>query len=160
LGFNAFLLLGLTRIIDMGTGVNAQIIGTSNYWRFELLSGIVLLVLMLPLTLLLTRRYDILGPAIANLISISVYNLIRIIFLWKKFRLFPFTIQSVYTLLLAAAGCIICYYTFRSIHGFWGHVIRSLVFIVLYGGAVIYFKLSSDIQPVIQTIRKRLGGNR
>ncbi|MGB3006634.1 MAG: lipopolysaccharide biosynthesis protein, partial [Chitinophagaceae bacterium] len=34
-----FFVLGITMIIDMGTGVNAQIIATSNYWRFELTSG-------------------------------------------------------------------------------------------------------------------------
>lgn len=28
-----FFLLGITKIIDMGTGVNSQIIGTSTYWR-------------------------------------------------------------------------------------------------------------------------------
>ena len=43
LGFNAFIFLGLTRVVDMGTGLNAQIIGTSNYWRFELISGVILL---------------------------------------------------------------------------------------------------------------------
>lgn len=156
-GFQAFLLLGLTRIVDMGTGVNAQIIGTSNYWRFELVSGVILLALMLPLTIILTRQYDIMGPAIANLISISIYNIVRIIFLWKKFRLFPFTIQSVYTLLLAAACCVLCYYTFRSVHGFGGLVLRSLVFVLLYAGSVIYFRISADIQPVLNTIRRRLG---
>ena len=30
-------LLGITMIIDMGTGVNAQIIATSTYWKFELI---------------------------------------------------------------------------------------------------------------------------
>ena len=45
-----FFLLGITKIIDMGTGVNAQIIATSTYWRFELLSGVILLSVMLPLT--------------------------------------------------------------------------------------------------------------
>ena len=157
LGFNAFLLLGITRIIDMGTGVNSQIIGTSNYWKFDLLSGMVLLVLMLPLTLLLTRRYDITGPAIANLVSISIYNLIRIIFLWKKFRLWPFTIQTLYTLLLAGGSCMICYFLFRNVHGFGGMVLRCTVFILLYGAAVIGFRLSADIEPVLQTMRRRLG---
>src|SRR5688572_7099791 len=52
-----FFLLGLTRIIDMGTGVNAQIIATSTRWRFELTSGVILLLLMLPLTYFLTKEY-------------------------------------------------------------------------------------------------------
>lgn len=79
-----FFVLGITVIIDMGTGVNSQIIVTSTYWKFELISGIVLLLIMLPLTYLLTKQYGIIGPAFATLVSMSVYNLMRIIFLWKN----------------------------------------------------------------------------
>lgn len=156
LGFNAFLILGITRVIDLGTGVNAQIIATSTWWKFELVSGVILLVFMLPLTYILTKQYDILGPAIANLISISIYNAIRIIFLWNKFRLFPFTVQSVYTLLLAAGCYAICHFLFRHTEGLAGLVFRSTVFIVLYSAGVLWLKLSPDVKPVLQTISRRL----
>ena len=157
LGFSAFIFLGLTTVIELGTGVNAQIIATSTYWRFELISGVILLVIMLPLTYILAKQYDIIGPAIANLISISIYNIVRITFLWKKFKLFPFTVQSVYTLLLAAVCFAICYFLFLNMHGFGGLVLRSLTFIILYAAGVIYFRLSPDTEPVLQTISKRLG---
>lgn len=156
-GYAAFLLLGLSMVVDMGTGVNAQIIGTSTAWRFELLSGIILLALMLPLTYLLAKQYDILGPALASLISITIYNTVRIIFLWKRYKLFPFTIQSLYAMVLAASCFAACYFLFNNIYGFWGLVIRSLAFIVLYGAGVLYLKLSPDVMPVITTIRKRVG---
>lgn len=155
-GFNVFLLLGLMRIVDMGTGVNAQIISTSNYWKFELISGITLLALMLPLTYILTVKYDLIGPAIANFISITIYNILRIIFLWKKFRLLPFTIQSLYTVILATACFTTCYYAFIHLHGLGGLVVRSTVFIVLYTTGAIYMKLSPDIYPVMQTVKKKL----
>lgn len=158
LGFSSFIFLGLSMVIDLGTGVNAQIIGTSTAWRFELVSGIILLALMLPLTYILAKQYDIMGPALANLISITIYNIVRITFLWKKFKLFPFTIQSAYIVLLAAVCYVICYFSFQHMHGFTGLVLRSLAFIVLYGGTIIYFRLSPDIIPVIDSIRKRLGG--
>ena len=155
--YYVFLLLGATKIIDMGTGVNSQIIGTSTYWRFEMISGVILLSLMLPLNYILTKRYDIIGPALANLISMTIYNLIRIIFLWKKFRLFPFTIQSLYAVVLAGVCFAICYFLFMNVHGLAGLALRSIVFCVLYGGSVIYFKLTPDILPVWKTIKKRLG---
>ena len=154
---NVFFILGLTKIIDMGTGVNAQIIATSNYWRFELISGVVLLTLMLPLTYILAKEYGIIGPAFANLISISIYNIVRIIFLWIKFRLFPFTLQSLYTLLLAGVDYGICYFAFDNFHGLMGMIFRSIVFIILYTAGVLYFNLSPDVKPILQTIRKRLG---
>lgn len=157
LGFNAFIVLGLTRIIDMGTGLNAQIIATSNFWRFELTSGIVLLALTLPLTLIMTRQYDILGPAIASLISITVFNVIRLIFLWYKFRLFPFTLQSLYIVLVGAAAGIACYYAFYTMSGLPAILLRCFVFSILFLGTVTYFKMSPDIQPVLQSFFKRLG---
>lgn len=152
-----FFILGLTKIVDMGTGVNSQIIITSNYWRFELLSGMVLLVLMLPLTFFLTKKMGINGPAIATLISVTIYNTIRIAFLWKKFQLFPFTVQSIYTLLLAAACYGVCYLAYDNMHGIGGMTLRSITFIILYGAGAIALKLSPDIQPVLQTIRKKIG---
>lgn len=152
-----FFILGLTKLIDMGTGVNSQIIATSNFWKFELYSGIILITLMLPLTYILAKSYGIIGPAIGSLVSITIYNIIRIVFLWKKFKLFPLTIQSLQTILLAAACYGICHFAFRDIHGFAAMFIRSLVFIILYSTGTIYMKLSPDIIPVLQTIKKKLG---
>jgi O-antigen/teichoic acid export membrane protein len=155
--YYVIILLGLTKIIDMGTGVNAQIISTSTYWRFEMMSGVVLLLLMLPLSYFLTKRFDIVGTGAANLISISIYNIIRTVFLWKKFKLFPLTIQSFYTVLLAAACYGICYFTFINIHGLAGLFLRSIAFFLLYATGVVYLNLSPDVKPVMQSVVKRLG---
>ena len=160
LGFNAFVLIGLTCVVDMGTGLNSQIISASNYWRFELISGMILLVIILPLTYILTKQYGIIGPPIANLISISIYNAIRLIFLWRKFKLFPFTIRSLYTVLLAAACYAICYFTFLHVHGFGGLFVRSSAFMVLYAGSTLWLNISPDVQPVLRTITKRLKGRK
>jgi O-antigen/teichoic acid export membrane protein len=155
--FYVFLLLGATKIVDMGTGVNSQIIGTSTYWRFEMISGIILLLLMLPLNYFLTKQYDIIGPGLASLISITIYNLIRIVFLWKKFGLFPFSKQSLYTILLATTCFLGCYFLFLNIHGWEGMVLRSIAFCIIYGTGIIYLKLSPDVAPVWNTIKKKIG---
>jgi len=112
---------------------------------------------MLPLSYLFTKEYGIVGTAVAQLISISVYNLVRIVFLWKKFRLFPFSIHTPQTLLLAGVSYAACYFVFINIHGWAGLFLRSIVFILLYAAGAIYMKLSPDIQPVLQTIKRRLG---
>ena len=53
-----FFYLGIAKIIDMGTGANAQIIGTSSFWRFEFVSGLILLGLTLPLTYVLAQEHS------------------------------------------------------------------------------------------------------
>ena len=157
LGFSAFIFLGLSRVVDLGTGINTEILGTSNFWRFQLVAGVILLVLMLPLTIILAHQYDILGPAIAQFVSYSIYNSIRIYFLWKKFKLFPFTRNSLYTVITGLIIFAITYFAGMNIHGFPGLIMRSLMFLTLYGTAVVYLKLSPDLIPVVQTLKKRLG---
>ncbi|MFT3703454.1 MAG: hypothetical protein QM802_13850 [Agriterribacter sp.] len=157
LGFNAFLLLGAAKVIDLGTGLNAQIIGTSNYWKFELTSGIILLGITLPLTYILVKQMGITGPAVAFLISTTIYNSIRIVFLWMKFKLQPFTNATIYTIITAAASYFLCYFTCKNIHGFAGLFSRSILFMLLYGSAIVYFNLSPDVKPVWLTIKKRIG---
>lgn len=156
-GFYAFVFIGLTRIVDMGTGVNAYIIGTSTYWKFELITGFILMICMLPLTYILTKQFDIIGPSIASLIAYSIYNGIRVWFLWQKFKLQPFSSKTIFTLLLGVGVYVICHFAFTGIHGFPGLIIRSTVALGLFVFFIWRFSLSPDVRPVIQTILKRVG---
>ena len=156
IAINIFLFIGITRIIDMGTGVSGQIIGTSTKWRFDFFTGIFLLLITLPLNYILTYSIGVTGPAIANLVSFSIYNTIRYWYLYKKFNLQPFTNRSAYTVLLAATGFVICYLLFNNKMGIEWLFIRSISFLVLFIGGAIAINLSPDIIPVLQSIRKRL----
>ncbi len=155
-GFYVFVFLGLAKVVEMGCGLSTHVITTSTHWRFEITSSVVLLVCMLPLSYFMVKKYDIVGPAIANLISYSIFNAIRIMFLWKKFRLQPFTRASVYVVVLAAGCYVVCYYLFRNMQGFTVLFMRSVVFLILFGGAALFFRLSPDIEPVWNTVLKRM----
>jgi O-antigen/teichoic acid export membrane protein len=153
-----FFFIGLYRIIDMGTGVNSQIIGTSTRWKFEFYTGILLLFLTLPLNYILTKYYyGILGPPIANLFAFTLYNAIRYNYLQKKFKLQPFTKQTGYTILLGLGAFFICYFLFNNYSGFTGIFIRSICFIILYVSGTLILKLSADVLPVWNTFLKKLG---
>ena len=151
-----FLFIGITKIIDMGTGVNAQIIGTSIYWKVEFISGMILLALTLPLNYYLTVHLKEVGPAIANLFAITVYNCIRYFFLLRKFNMQPFTSKSVYALLLGAVCYFICFLLFHNYQGFGWLFLRSIVFIILFATGILYLKLSPDVLHVWETIKKRV----
>lgn len=153
-----FFFIGLMRIVDMGTGVNSQIIGTSTRWRFEFFTGIILLLITLPLNYILTKYYfGILGPAIANLFSFTVYNAIRFWFLQKRFNLQPFTKHTLYTILLGLFSFYISHLLFSNLHGFTGLFTRSICFIALYATGTLILKLSSDVLPVWNTLLKKTG---
>ena len=84
-------ILGLAKLIDLGTGVNSQIISTSNYWRFDFYTNVFYIILSLPLNYYLIKNYGLEGLAFSNLVALTLYNCVRFGFLYKKFNLQPYT---------------------------------------------------------------------
>lgn len=152
-----FFLLGIVTIIELGTGVNGQIIGTSSFWRFELWTSLLLTVLIIPLSYFLTVTYGIIGPAVANLLSFSVYNFVRFHFLWKKFDMQPFSIKTVEVIGIALLAYVCSYYAFINVEGLAGLVGRTIVFICLYTFGMYFRKITPDLQPIFQGVLRRIG---
>ena len=153
---HVFLFMGLMRIVDMGTGVSGQIIATSTSWRFDFITGVVLLVITLPLMWILTMQLGLIGPAVANLIAFSIYNLIRYLFLLRKFNMQPFTIKSLLAIVLALACYGICYFLLNDKTGIQWLVIRSLLFIGLFFTGTYWLNLTPDLKIVLETLKKRI----
>jgi O-antigen/teichoic acid export membrane protein len=152
---NVLLLLGLYKIIDMGTGVNAHIIVTSNYWGFEFITDILLLSLLIALNFFLIPILGITGSALAVLISYSLYNFSRFLLLYFRFRMQPFSIKHLYAILLALISYIISFYTFRQVHGFTALFGRSILFIIIFVIAVFKLKVTPDADQLLEVLRKR-----
>jgi O-antigen/teichoic acid export membrane protein len=150
-----FFYIGVMRILDMGTGLNAQIISTSTYWRFEFFTGLILLSLTLPLNYILTKNLGVIGPAISNLIAFTIYNFIRCVFLWRKANMQPFSGKTFITIISGVVCFSICYYVFNRFTGIEWIIIRTTAFIALFGSAVYFFKLTPDLLHVISSVRKR-----
>ncbi len=151
-----FIFIGIMRILDMGTGLNSQIIATSTFWKFEFFTGIILLSMALPLNYILTKTIGVTGPAISNLIAFTIYNLIRGVFLYRKLKMQPFTIKTVYTLIIGVIAYYISYYLFNNRSGLEWIMIRSLCFVIVFGTGAITLKLSPDIFHIMDNMKNRL----
>jgi O-antigen/teichoic acid export membrane protein len=156
LAIPVFLFIGIMRILDMGTGLNAQIISTSTFWRFEFFTGVILLSLALPLNYFLTKSIGVTGPAISNLIAFTVYNAIRYFYLWKKLNMQPFSIKTLYTILLGIVTYVICYVLYNNKMGIEWITARSITFIVLFASGVVVLKLTPDLFHVMGSVKKRM----
>lgn len=153
--FTVVLLLGMTKLIDMGTGVNSQIIITSPKWRMEFISGVILLLIMLPLSYWLTKEKGIIGTALAQLISIGCYNLFRIFLLWKEYSMQPFSIKTLYTLLLAAGAWALCYFLYQDWSGWTALFLQSLTFLLVYLLGIYRLRLTPDLPEMLDALKKR-----
>jgi O-antigen/teichoic acid export membrane protein len=154
-GIATIFILGMVRIIDAGTGLNAMVINTSTFWRFDFFSGVVLLAFRLPLTYFLIKNYGIIGSAFAELAAYSVYNFIRFEFLRRKFNMQPFTYKTLLSIIVTAIAYVLAYFLFDGIEGWLGIFGRSIVFSGILVGAVIQLKLTPDAAQLIDNFKKR-----
>ena len=137
--------LGLGSLIDMTTGANSSILGSSPQYRVQSLFLIVLVILLILANLLLIPIYGITGAAIGGAISLSVLNLLRFLYLWYKFNLQPFNLKFI---LVAAIG--ISAYLISSLLPVLPNfvadiIVRSSILTVLFCLPVYLLKLSPDI---------------
>lgn len=150
------LILSFVRIIDAGTGLGAMVINTSTYWRFDFFSGVILLGLRLPLTYFLIKEYGIIGSAYAELIAYATYNFIRLEFLRRKFNMQPFSMNTIYALLLAATGYVFCYYAFASLSGWTAIIVKGSVFSIIIIAGTFIWKLTPDAWQLYQVAMNRI----
>jgi O-antigen/teichoic acid export membrane protein len=151
-----FGLLGLVTIIELGTGVNGQIIATSTYWRFELWTSLILTLMIIPLSYWFTVKYGIIGPAMANLISFSIYNFIRFRFLWRKFGLQPFSIKTLELIFIAMIAFSISYFSVQNLTGILAIVSSLLIFTGIYGSLFLWRSISPDVKQLFETLKQRI----
>jgi len=154
-GIYVVFVLGIARMIDAATGVNGTIIATSIFWRFDFISGIILLAFRIPVTYLLIKNYGIIGSAFAEVISYTIYNGIRYEFLRRKFNMQPFTRKTLYSLLLGAVAFAISYFAFQFLGGWSGIIGRSLVFSAIFIAGVFYLELTPDAMQMYYKFRER-----
>ena len=155
-GIPLVFIFGLIRVIDGGTGINAQVIGTSTFWRFEFLSGVVMLALRIPLSYIFVKNYGIIGSAYSDLISLSVYNFIRFEFLRRKFGMQPFGSKTFYSLLLAVGAYFIAFLLFQNQTGWMAIILRSSIFSGIMAAGAFILKLTPDAMQLYNNVKKRL----
>lgn len=142
-------LLGLAKLLDLGTGANGQIIGTSSYWRVDFITNVIYTILAIPLNYVLISSYGLMGAAYANLGSQVVYNLIRYVFLWYKFKLQPYRYKHLVVILITALITIPVFYIPRFPSVIIDAIVRTAAFCLLFIPFAYRIKISEEINQMI-----------
>lgn len=95
--------IGFALLFELATGFNGHIISMSKYYRFNIYVMLFLAVLTTVLNLFFIRNTSlgILGISISYAISLTCFNLAKIGFNYYKFKVSPFTIEMLYSVILA-----------------------------------------------------------
>ena len=140
----------------MATGVNQEIVGTSKYYKIDLFFYLFLVVVAVITNLIFIPLYGITGAAIASAISIFLFNTIRFLFLLYVFKIQPFSLSTLKVLGVFFLTLLVSYLITPINNFVIDLILRSLMVIVLFGGLMLLFKISDDVQHIVNTIYLRI----
>jgi len=139
------LILGFGVVINMGTGFNSEIITFSKHYRFNVIAILVMIVLNIGLNLLfvLVLHTGMIGVAYSSFISISVFNLLKTIYIKQKFGILPFDKKYLQLFLVIVCVGIVVYFIPNLASHFWNLALKSglclaLNFVFIYRLKLIY----------------------
>jgi O-antigen/teichoic acid export membrane protein len=149
-------IIGLSKYFDLILGNNNAIIFNSKYYRMVLFLGLMLVFFTIVLNMIFIPLYGITGSAIATLLSITIYSLAKLMFVVKRMHLYPFTIQTVYSIIITAILFVLFYFWKFPFHPILGIVLKSILVTILYVYINYRFSISKEINQVLHSLIKKL----
>lgn len=150
-GLTVLVIISVVKLSDALVGFNNAVLLNSPYYRTVLFLGVFLVIGTVLMNMWLIPLYDISGAGLATLIAFSSYNLLKSVFVYRKYNLQPFykeTLQTTLFGIVAIGGFF-----------FWDFPFHPLVNIslksLLVGGVSVFFLLKLGIsEELIRLIRR------
>lgn len=152
-GKNVILFIGAGYIAEMATGINQIILANSKYYYYEGYFVLLIVVITVLSNYLLIPIYGITGSAIATAITIASTNLIKWIFLYYKYKMQPFDLNSIKLIAISVISFLVGYF----IPAFSNFLVDIAIRSLLTGGLFTLLMLKTEAAPDINNkIRKNL----
>jgi len=148
--------IAIAQLFGMANGINGAIIVNSKYYRYDLYTNVILVFVTIVTNYLLIPEYGIDGAAMATAISVLLFNLIRLILIKVKMNMHPFSLQTIKTILLLFVMFFALIFLPNSSYAFVDIIWKSIVVVILFISAVMYFNLSEDITAIVKELKAKL----
>ncbi|AUC81305.1 polysaccharide biosynthesis C-terminal domain-containing protein [Lacinutrix sp. Bg11-31] len=149
------IIIATVKLSDNLLGINNSIIFNSNYYRIILFFGVLIIVVAVILNYILIPIYDINGAAIATFLAMLLYGSLKVWYVNLKFKMHPFSVNTLYSLLLILVLSASFYFWEFSFHPIINIIIKSFIVTVIYGFVVYRFRFSEDISNILNKILRR-----
>lgn len=137
--------IGLGSLVDMATGANSSVFGTSKYYKVQTALLILLVIFLVISNLILIPKYGVVGAAIGGAGSLILLNILRFLFLYFKFKLQPYNLRFVYVTLIGIAAYFIASRIPVISNFIIDILIRSTTLTLIFCLPIYLLKISEDI---------------
>jgi O-antigen/teichoic acid export membrane protein len=147
--------IGLSKLFDMATGINGEILGTSQYYKLDLVFLFILGALAVITNMIFIPILGATGAALASAISVFLFNSIRYVFIFRVMKIQPFTFGTIKVLAICTLVLIINYLLPFTVNTIIDTAVRSLVILILFLTFILITKSSEDINSIFRNIMGR-----
>lgn len=153
------LFLAMVKVFDTATGLNTEIILYSRFFKFATYFIIGSAILGFFLNVLLIPAYGFVGAAIATMVTTFVYSLSRLIFVWRKFEVQPFSVGSLKIVLILTVLYLATYLEPEYVISKWSAmiavIVRSTLICATFAILVLKLRLSEEIEAIFNNVKSR-----
>jgi O-antigen/teichoic acid export membrane protein len=149
-GISVLLYLGIAKVIDMGAGVNYEILAFSKYYRVSAFLNLGLTAISIFINAFFIKTYGFVGASYAIIAIIVLFNAVRGGVLYAVMGLQPFSMNAIKVVLLGAIvygiDMLVPHYASLSrLAALADGVVHSIIITTIFMGSVLFFRLSDDI---------------
>jgi O-antigen/teichoic acid export membrane protein len=144
-------IVSIAALINISTGINSAIMFYSKHYVLGTILLVGTLLVTILLNIILIPKYGIYGAAIASASGSLIYNFSKFSFIYYKFKFQPYTIKSLFILLIIIISTIIGYVIPSiSSNAIVNVLVKGLIVSSVYIGSIYQFKLSPELFNMIK----------
>lgn len=151
-----FLVMGMAKLVDLGTGANTFVLGYSRHWKVDFFTNVFMIFLTIPLNIYCIRHLGVIGAAVGNAVGLLLYNLLRCSYIWYFFKMQPFTRQTFYAVVIVLVSCILPLSMPYLGNIILDVIVRGGLFALVYVPAILYFKVSADFSELYSQFAQKI----
>jgi len=147
------IILGLSRVLDTFFGLNYLILVVTKFYKMESILALFLLALVTITNYFLIPIYGINGAAIGTASVFLSFNIILTYYIWNKLKINSYSFNALKMFFLGILAGLIVYFLPIYIENHYLLIlIKSTLFTSLYIIPVYFFKISTDINRIINKL--------
>lgn len=150
--YNVFIIVGLAFLVDMTGGLNGYIINLSKYYRLTTVFIISAVAFCVVSNWILILQIGMMGAAVSYFLTIFILNFSYCLFVKVKFGLLPFGISHLWIIVISVICLFIGWYLPKLDNMYMDTIYRSLIITLIYSISAYLFKVSEDINLVLDQI--------
>ena len=154
-GIWVVLIISCAKLIELALGTGNAILVNSTYYKIIFYLSLAMALTVIFLNKWLINEIGINGAALATLIVVFVYSLIKIIYINSKLKMQPFGWNTFKVLLIIGAIYTLFYFWNFDLHPILNMSIKSGIVIISYLFCVKQFNISEDLSSLVSKIVRK-----